>query len=100
MGSNDSPASPRGAHCRRFRITGRVQGVFFRASTREVARELKLVGCARNMTDGSVEVTACGEPAAVAALEDWLQHGPSAAVVDQVDAEDCAYEEYDAFTTA
>ncbi|MEO8802998.1 MAG: acylphosphatase, partial [Rudaea sp.] len=47
--------------CARFIISGRVQGVFFRASTREQAQRLKLGGYAKNSPDGTVEVLACGE---------------------------------------
>ena len=57
-----------GQVCRLFRVTGRVQGVFFRASTQTAARDLGLTGYARNMDDGSVEVLACGSPAVLNAL--------------------------------
>ena len=72
----------------RFRISGRVQGVFFRASTREQALALGLTGYANNGADGSVEVLATGSEGALAALESWLQHGPSAARVEAVRRED------------
>lgn len=77
--------------CRLFRVTGRVQGVFFRASTRDVAVELRLTGHARNLPDGSVEVLACGAPQAIDELANWLRHGPRAARVEQVSesAVDC-----------
>jgi len=61
--------------CRQFKVTGRVQGVFFRVSTRDVAVPLKITGHAVNLPDGSVEVLACGEPAAVAEFEQWLHNG-------------------------
>jgi acylphosphatase len=72
--------------CRRFRVTGRVQGVFFRDSTRQVANRLQLTGYARNAADGSVEVLACGTTAALDKLEAWLQSGPPSARVEQVEA--------------
>ena len=72
--------------CRHFRITGRVQGVFFRDSTRQVAQSLKLTGYARNVVDGSVEVLACGSAEAVAQLGEWLQSGPPSARVDNVES--------------
>ena len=72
--------------CRHFRITGRVQGVFFRDSTRQVAQSLKLTGYARNVADGSVEVLACGATEAVERLAEWLQSGPPNARVDRVEA--------------
>ncbi|WNL47317.1 acylphosphatase [Dyella sp. BiH032] len=67
-----------------FRVSGRVQGVFYRASTREQARALGLTGYARNLPDGAVEVLACGEAEAIAVLERWLWEGPAAARVDHV----------------
>jgi acylphosphatase len=69
----------------RFIISGKVQGVFFRASTREQARRLGLHGHARNLPDGSVEVLAIGTDDAIAQLEQWLQHGPPSARVDRVE---------------
>ncbi len=65
-------------------ISGRVQGVFFRASTRHEAQRLGLGGRAVNLPDGRVEVVACGDPEALAALRDWLRHGPRLARVDQL----------------
>ena len=67
-----------------FIVSGRVQGVFYRASAREQARDLALTGHARNLADGSVEVLACGDAAAVDALERWLWEGPPAARVERV----------------
>lgn len=67
-----------------FVVSGRVQGVFYRASTREQARRLRLTGYARNLADGSVEVLACGDAAALDALERWLWEGPPAARVERI----------------
>jgi len=61
--------------------------VFFRASTRRKAEELGVDGWARNLAEGRVEVLACGEQAAVAALKDWLWLGPSHARVADVQCE-------------
>lgn len=69
---------------RRFRITGKVQGVYFRHSTRLQAERLAIRGTARNLPDGSVEVLAAGTAAAVESLREWLQRGPAAARVDSV----------------
>jgi acylphosphatase len=71
---------------RRFLIAGRVQGVYFRASTRAEAVRLGLTGWARNLDDGRVEVLAAGSVAGVAELASWLEQGPPAARVDSVDA--------------
>jgi len=72
----------------RFIVTGRVQGVFYRASTRQRATSLGLDGHAKNLPDGSVEVLASGPDAALAALQRWLQHGPPAAQVTGVTREE------------
>ncbi|MEW9571319.1 acylphosphatase [Rhodanobacter sp. Si-c] len=69
----------------RFLVGGRVQGVFYRASTREQALALGLLGHARNLPDGRVEVVAEGSAAALDALERWLWQGPPAAQVDAVE---------------
>ena len=68
----------------RFLVSGHVQGVFFRASTREQARRLGLRGHARNLADGRVEVVVAGDGAAIDALEAWLRHGPPSARVDDL----------------
>lgn len=68
-------------------IHGRVQGVFFRASTAEQARPLGLNGSAVNLPDGSVRVVAEGTAQALDQLEAWLQHGPDRARVDAVESE-------------
>jgi acylphosphatase len=68
----------------RFVVSGKVQGVFFRASTREQAGRLQLRGHARNLADGSVDVLAVGSADAVDALGRWLEHGPPRARVDAV----------------
>jgi acylphosphatase len=70
---------------RRCHVSGRVQGVFYRASARERARQLGVTGYARNLPDGRVEVLACGDPAAVDALLHWLWQGPPASHVTAVD---------------
>ncbi|MCD9028954.1 acylphosphatase [Luteimonas sp. BDR2-5] len=69
----------------RFFVSGRVQGVFFRASTREHALRLGLAGHARNLADGRVEVVAAGDPHAIEALAAWLAEGPPLAVVAGVE---------------
>ncbi|MEO6365424.1 MAG: acylphosphatase [Luteimonas sp.] len=68
----------------RFIVTGKVQGVFFRASARDQARRLGLRGYAKNLPDGSVEVVAAGEATAVESLAAWLRHGPPMATVAEV----------------
>lgn len=70
----------------RFFISGRVQGVFFRASTRAEAQRLGIKGWARNLADGRVEVLAQSEdPAALERFAVWLQHGPPQARVESTE---------------
>ena len=69
----------------RFRIVGRVQGVGFRWFVARHATPLGLIGYARNLPDGSVEVVASGDPEAVSRLEQLLARGPEFAQVDSVD---------------
>ena len=65
-------------------VTGKVQGVGFRWSTRHEATRLGVAGWVRNRRDGSVELHAEGDEAAVAALITWLRVGPSHSRVDEV----------------
>ena len=70
---------------RRIRVTvsGRVQGVFFRAATQDKARSLGLAGWVRNLPDGRVELVAEGTDAAVSELLAWCRVGPRLARVDR-----------------
>ena len=68
-------------------VSGRVQGVCFRAATQEEANRLGVTGYARNLPDGRVEVLACGPAEAVAQLRSWLHRGPPAAQVTDVTCE-------------
>lgn len=72
------------ASCARFVVSGRVQGVNFRAATRTTARGLGLRGWVRNLPDGNVELMAGGDAGAVDQLEQWLWQGPPAARVTHV----------------
>ncbi|HWN07137.1 MAG TPA: acylphosphatase [Steroidobacteraceae bacterium] len=72
---------------RRVSVRGRVQGVWFRASTAERAKALGLRGRAENRPDGSVLVHVAGAPAALDALVEWLHAGPPMARVDSVEVE-------------
>lgn len=68
----------------RLIVTGLVQGVFYRASTKEIATQLSLVGYVRNLPDGSVEINAQGSAKAVEALHEWAKKGPKSARVDSI----------------
>lgn len=69
---------------RRFVACGRVQGVFFRDSTRREANRLGVTGWVRNRPDGTVEAHVEGAPEAVEALVRWAREGPRHADVDDV----------------
>jgi acylphosphatase len=69
-------------------VTGRVQGVAFRASAVDEARRHGLTGWVQNRDDGSVELEAQGDQAPIAALLAWCAHGPPAARVTGVSVED------------
>lgn len=81
----------------RFIVSGRVQGVFYRASTREQALALGLAGHARNLPDGRVEVLASGAVVALDALEHWLRRGPPAAQVEAVSRENLSEQDLHGF---
>ena len=70
---------------RRMRITGRVQGVGFRAAMCDAAARLGVSGWVRNRADGSVEAVAHGSPPAVEGFIAWARHGPPSARVSSVE---------------
>jgi acylphosphatase len=74
--------------CRLYRIEGRVQGVWFRESTRREAEALGIRGYAKNLPDGSVQVLACGTARDLEQLAAWLQQGPPMARVSRVSGKD------------
>ena len=67
-----------------LRIYGRVQGVFFRSTMRDLARELGVTGWVRNLPDGSVEAIVEGEKGSVERIVEWAHQGPPLARVDRV----------------
>jgi len=89
------PAKPSGKHRQaparekmlraRVRVTGRVQGVYYRAHARNKAARLGVVGWVRNLADGSVEGVVEGNEPSVRAMLDWCRIGSPRAVVDKVD---------------
>ena len=72
----------------RVRIAGRVQGVFFRASCADLARDLGLAGWVRNRPDGDLEAVFQGPDEAVDRMLDWCRTGPPSARVDTVEVSD------------
>jgi acylphosphatase len=85
---------------RRVRVSGHVQGVFFRAWTRERARELGVTGWVRNCRDGSVEAHLEGPEAAVDQLISMLRHGPPAAEVSEAVVKEIEPEGFNHFEVA
>ena len=78
-------------------VSGKVQGVFFRASTRDKARSLGLNGFVKNQPDGSVYMEVSGEEEKLRELVGWCHHGPSQAVVDKVETSEIAPGGYNSF---
>ena len=77
-----------GVVCKKCRVRGRVQGVFYRASAAQRARELGVRGYARNLDDGTVEVLALGEVQVVQIFIEWLWIGSTASKVTGVEVAD------------
>ena len=77
---------------RHIRVTGRVQGVFFRAWAQGEARELGVSGWIRNCPEGTVEAHLEGEADDVARMIERMRHGPSNAQVDELSAEEAPFE--------
>lgn len=85
---------------RRFLVHGRVQGVFFRQSTRAEAQRLGLTGFARNNPDGTVTIEAQGPTDALDALQAWCHHGPPTARVDRVEVSSAEAQDFVGFVVA
>ncbi len=83
--------------CVRCVVYGTVQGVFFRASTRDQARRLSVVGHAKNLPNGSVEIIASGQQSALYKLKDWLHEGPTTAKVTRVVCEPILEQSFSGF---
>lgn len=83
--------------CKRCIVKGKVQGVFYRASTQRKACQLGVAGYAKNLIDGSVEVLVCGEPDAVAALCEWLWQGSQMSDVSSVECDSVAQQRIENF---
>lgn len=83
-----------GIHC--F-VAGKVQGVWFRVSTQDMASDLGLTGWVRNVADGRVEVRAFGERDKLERLHVWLKEGPELAEVIDVTYEEVPWEKHERF---
>ena len=78
-------------------VSGKVQGVWFRASTQTEADKLGLNGWVKNLPDGRVEVMACGEKEKINLLQEWLKQGPDHARVTDVSLEELPFHAYNKF---
>ncbi len=78
-------------------VSGRVQGVYYRSSTEKVAQKIGITGWVRNMPNGDVEVTACGDEEQIQELVGWMRQGPSLAKVDSLVQESIELEEFPNF---
>jgi acylphosphatase len=81
-------------------VAGKVQGVYYRVSAREAARQLGITGWVRNRPDSSVEILATGEPAQLEAFVAWCKKGPAGAIVYQLTREERPLQLFDGFTIA
>ncbi|KTD56335.1 acylphosphatase [Legionella santicrucis] len=85
--------------CMRCYVSGKVQGVWYRASAQSEARKLGISGWARNLDDGRVEVFACGTVDNLQMFYEWLKVGPKLAVVEECTYEELIWQEYSGFDT-
>jgi acylphosphatase len=83
--------------CKHFLISGKVQGVSYRAATQKRAEQLHIVGWVRNLSTGEVEVLASGSPQALDILSAWLWKGPLTAEVTQVSGKESDWQEFSGF---
>ncbi|WP_240518905.1 acylphosphatase [Leptolyngbya sp. BC1307] len=83
--------------CLRLLISGRVQGVGYRYSTREQASALGLVGWVRNLPDGRVEAMVEGDRPQVEEMVQWFHSGPPMAQVEAVKSEDLPLQKFRTF---
>ncbi|MDP2562668.1 acylphosphatase [Psychrobium sp. 1_MG-2023] len=81
------------------KVNGKVQGVWFRQSTKQVAQELGIVGYAHNLPDSSVDVVAIGEEESIRQLIHFLEKGPELALVTGITISDYHGAGFTSFTT-
>lgn len=81
----------------RIIVTGKVQGVFFRASAQSAADQLTIKGFAQNLPDGNVHIEAEGDEENLRQFVDWCKHGPPRAQVTHVDIEEIEIKNYQKF---
>lgn len=79
-------------------VSGTVQGVYYRQSTKEKALELGITGIVKNLPDGNVQILASGTSEQLGELVEWCKVGPRRAKVDSVNVENVEVQEYFGFT--
>jgi len=77
-----------------IKVTGKVQGVFFRASTKAVADQMGVKGLVKNQKDGSVYIEAEGSATILDLFLDWCKEGPEKALVENVEVADGEIKNY------
>lgn len=80
-----------------IKITGKVQGVFFRATAREIANIHQLKGWVKNTIDKAVEIMISGNPSAIDSFLEWCKQGPERAFVDEVIVTELPLKKFDSF---
>lgn len=78
-------------------VSGKVQGVWFRANTQKEAQQLGLTGWVRNLGDGRVELMASGTRDQIGALKAWLRRGPELAEVTDMECQEIPWREFESF---
>lgn len=81
----------------RIIVSGRVQGVFFRAATKAVADQIGIRGIVKNLSDGTVFIEAEGEDFLMEDFLDWCKYGPDDARVDDISVEEIVTKNYSNF---
>ena len=79
-------------------VTGKVQGVYYRQSTREKAAELQITGEVKNMPDDSVHIIATGEEVKIESFVTWCKQGPPRAKVEHVTVEELPLRSFEKFS--
>jgi acylphosphatase len=78
-------------------VTGKVKGVLFRASAKEIAESLNIKGLAQNQSDGSVYIEAEGDEESLQKFVEWCKHGPARAQVTNVDVQESELKNFERF---
>jgi acylphosphatase len=79
-------------------VTGKVQGVFYRQSTKEMAKQLSISGQIRNLSNGNVEIIATGTKDQLNKLVDWCRQGPPRSIVTEISCKELPLQEFTNFT--